>query len=153
MKKAIAVFITFILAFCLAACSSNAPDDKSDITGVSVTDSGNVSVTFRVPDGMTVEDVLGSGIGKENIFYVSNVVGNSNGVYIYWYSVDNGGIVSCNGDIYRYGPKATVSHTTGVSAPPNWVMIYSTPSDDEIFNPEDAEKLSEEYGINLLFEK
>ena len=32
-------------------------------------------------------------------------------------------------------------------------MIYSTPSDDEIFNPEDAEKLSEEYGINLLFEK
>lgn len=150
MKKVSVIIIIIITMFLTVACTSNS-SENSGIQGVNVRDSGEVSVTFKVPDGMTVENVLGSEIGDENTFYVSNVTGNANGFYVYWYRVNSGGIVSCRDNIYRYGPEATVSFTTGVSAPPNWVLLLTQPSDDEVFNPEDAEKLAEKYGINLNF--
>ncbi len=150
MKKAAVIILSLILILSLVACTFDS-SENSGIQGVNITSSGEVSVTFKVPDGMSVEDVLGSGIGDENVFYVSSVTKNTNEFYVYWYKVNSGGILSRRGDIYRYGPEASVSFTTGVSAPPNWVLLLTKPSDDEIFNPEDTEKLAEKYGINLNF--
>ncbi len=56
-----------LFAFMLTACRSN------KIQGVEEMDSGEVSVTFQVPEGMTLEEVLGCEIGSENIAYSTNV--------------------------------------------------------------------------------
>lgn len=150
MNKFIAITLAFMLMFSFSACQSKQEND-SGIQGVTVTNSGQVAVTFNVPNGKTVEEVIGSNIGNENTFYVSYATGNSNSFYVYWYKVESGGILSKNGDVYRYGPEASTSYATGVSAPPNWVLILSKPSDDEIFNPNDSELLAEKYGIYLNF--
>ncbi len=149
MKKitnCILVLAMLILTAFLTGCDSS----NNDIQGVTVTESGEVAVTFKLPSTKKVEDVIGSEIGDENIFYVTDVTGSTNkGSYAYWYSVDNGGILSKNGSIYRYSPDASVSHATGVAAPPSWVMLYKTPSEDEILDPNDVELLKEQYGIEL----
>ena len=46
---------------------------------------------------------------------------------------------------------AGVTRATGVFSPPPWLMLTSLPSENEIFNPEDSQKLEEKYGIKLNF--
>ncbi len=149
MKKIILCMLslTFVF-FCFAGCN----DNSNKIPGVYVNDNGDVAVTFTVPSGKTVQEVIDSEIGEENTVFVSSVTDSINkGSYTYWYRVDNGGILSKCGNVYRYAPTAAVSYKTGVSAPPGWAMLYKTPSEDEIFNPNDAELLAERYGIKLYF--
>lgn len=149
MKKIIfcMLSLTFVL-FCFAGCN----DNSNKIPGVYVNDDGNVSVTFTVPNGKTVQEVIDSEIGKENTFLVSSVTESlNNGNYTYWYKVDSGGILSKCNNVYRYAPTAAVSFKTGVSSPPSWAMLYKTPPKDEIFNPNDTELLAERYGIKLYF--
>ncbi len=149
MKKIIfcMLSLTFVL-FCFAGCNNN----PNKIPGVYVNDNEDVTVTFTVPNGKTVQEVIGSEVGEENTFLVSSVTDSiNNGSYTYWYKVDNGGILSKRGNVYRYAPTAAVSYKTGVSSPPGWAMLYKTPSEDEIFNPNDAELLAERYGIKLYF--
>ena len=69
------------------------------------------------------------------------------------YEVDNGGIISKRGNIYRYGPgaKTVYQKITNNFTPPAWVMLYEIPSQDNLFNPTDVEKLQEKYGIKLSF--
>lgn len=105
-----------------------------------------------VPEGKNVEDVLGCGIGKENIAFVSSLENSSQEYNIYWYEVANGGILSRIENVYRYAPEATLSMTTGVLAPPGWAMLYSVPSEEKVLRPEDAKILSEKYGIHLYFD-
>lgn len=69
------------------------------------------------------------------------------------YEVDNGGIISKRGNIYRYGPGAKTEYQkiTNNFIPPAWVMLYELPSQENLFNPTDVEKLQEKYGIKLSF--
>lgn len=149
MKKIIICMLSLIFVlFCFSGCD----DNSNKISGVYVNDNGNVAITFTVPNGKTVQEIIGSEIGKENTFFISSVTEDINkGSYTYWYKVDNGGILSKCGNVYRYAPTAAVSFKTGVSAPPSWAMLYKTPSEDEIFNPDNAELLAESYGIKLYF--
>lgn len=139
----------FIFVFSLCSCSSGSKTD-SGIQGVSVNDSGDVTVTFRT-SGKGIEEVIGSKLGDKNTFYVSSVTGETGGFYVDWYHVDSGGIISERDSIYRYCPTATVSSVTGTASPPNWVLIMSIPSEDEIFKPSDAGTLAEKYGITLNY--
>lgn len=41
---------------------------------------------------------------------------------------------------------------TGVWSPPAWLLLTDIPTDDKILNPEDAEKIKENYDIQLNFE-
>lgn len=147
MKKLITVLMTAFMVSILTGCGS----DK--IQGVNVRDSGEVTVTFTVPEGMSVEEVLGSEIGTETAANITSITttGTSNNGFCYWCKVSSGGILCRKGDVYRYGPDAEVSRLTGAWSPPAWVMLTSTPSKDEIFDPDDAQKLEEKYGIKLNF--
>lgn len=135
----------------ISACGMPATDS---FPGVEVRDSGEVAVTFELPEDRTLEEVLGSELGTKNTFSITTISdgSSSDGGFVYWYKVQTGGIVSQKGDICCYSPEAETSTMTGVEAPPAWVMVYSIPSDDELFNPKDVEKLSEEYGIELNLE-
>lgn len=149
MKKVISIIMSLLVVLSLCACSSDSQTD-SGIQGVSVRESGDVTVTFRTA-GKGIEEVIGSKLGKKNTFYVSSVTDNSGGFYVDWYHVESGGIISKRDGIYRYCPTATVSSATGTTSPPNWVLIMSMPSEDDIFKPEDADILLEQYGITLNY--
>lgn len=145
-----------VLAFCLLsalfsisciACSSS----QGELQGVTVSDSGAVAVTFRLPDGKELEDVLGSEVGVENTAYVSNAEQPSQGKFVYWYAVGSGGIVSRYEDVYRYSPTAELSSATGVSSPPAYAMLYFEPKESDILKWEDSEELAKRYGIVLRF--
>ena len=145
------VFFIMSVLLCLSGCGKT-DIQKKDLQGVSVTEQGKVAVTFTVPEGKDVEDVLGCEIGKENIAFVSSLENSSQEYNIYWYEVANGGILSRLDNVYRYAPEATLSMTTGVLAPPGWAMLYSVPSEEDVFRQEDTKILSEKYGINLYFD-
>lgn len=147
MKKLIIFILIPGILFYFTGCRNN-----DEIQGVSVLDSGEVSVTFTVPDGMTVEDVLGSEIGEEHTVCITNANSSTQENFTHWYTVSAGGILSRFDDIYRYGPDAEISQATGTATPQTWVMLYSAPSDDEIFKPEDTDLLAEKYGIHLYFD-
>lgn len=137
---AIVLVISMSIA-CLTACSQQ----QKDLQGVNATDSESVAVTFKVPEGLTVEDVLGSKIGGENTMVVGEAT------FVYWYHVANGGILSRNGAVYRYAPNAEESYVTGVAAPPAYAMLYNVPDSSGIFDPADSGELAERYGIHLYF--
>ena len=61
--------------------------------------------------------------------------------------------LSKKGNIYRYGPNAELGYEkiTNDLRPPNWLILVKTPSDEDLFDPEDAEKLEEKYGVKLSF--
>lgn len=149
MKKLIASIFSVLILFSLCSCSSDSKKG-SDIQGVSISDSGDVTVTFRT-NGKGIEDVLGSELSDKNTFYVSWATDSGSGFYVYWYYVEGGGIVSERDGIYRYSPTAEVSRTTGTVSPPNSVLILSKPSEDEILKAEDAGALAEKYGIILNY--
>lgn len=146
MKKIRFVAIMILIIFCVLACG------KEEIQGVSVTESGQIAVTFVVPEGMTVEDVLKSKIGSENTMHFSYMDSSNREGFFYWYEVENGGILSRFDHVYRYAPQASPSSATGVSAPPAWATINSIPSDGEIFKVEDTQLLKEKYGVDLYFD-
>lgn len=146
----VCIVLFSITVICFTSCGKN--NKNENLQGVTVNDSGQVAVTFVVPDGRTVEDVLGCEIGSENTVIISDLEkSSSTAKHAFWYTVSSGGILSRFGDVYCYGPEATTSNTTGVTAPPGWIMLYSEPSEDAIFNPEDADALKEKYGIQLYF--
>ena len=141
------ILVTFVM-ISFSACVVK-ENTGTGIQGVEVTESGIAYVTFRVPDGTSVESILGSAIGSQNTIYYSGLTSNSQSGYAYWYRVDSGGLLSRIDNIYRYAPKAATSRLTGVESPPNWLILFSTPSEDEIFKPEDTKKLEDKYGIHL----
>lgn len=150
VKRIRKISITAIIILLLSVCGGCGADK---IQGVVERDSGEIAVTFTVPDGMSVEEVLGSKIGVENSMNITKITssGTSSGGFGYWYTVDKGGILCRKGDVYRYGPTAEVTRATGVLSPPPWLMLTSSPSENEIFNPEDSQVLEEKYGIKLNF--
>lgn len=150
MKRLRNISILSIIILIVSACGGCGSDK---IQGVIERDSGEVVVTFTVPEGMSIEDVLESDIGEEIPINITSITssGTSNEGFCYWYTVSNGGILCRKGDVYRYGPTAEATRATGVLSPPAWVMLTSLPSENEIFNPEDSQKLEEKYGIKLNF--
>lgn len=152
-KKAIKIlFLTTILF--IAICFSGCSDEKSsDIQGVDFSETGKIAITFRVPDGMTVEEVIGSELGTKNKAAITNISqsGTTTNSFMEWYKVENGGLLSCSGDIYRYGPDSTLVSIGPNSTLPAILVIRETPPEDEIFNPDNVEKLYEKYGISLNF--
>lgn len=143
MKKSVISSLLLASALILPACGSS-----DNMSGVSVSDSGSVVVTFTVPDGMTVEEVIGSSLGDEHQMAISSASGEGGGMMT-WYEVESGGLICKYEDYYRYGPDAEVTRATGVEAPGGGTMIASVP--EEVFDPENADKLAEEYNIELNF--
>lgn len=147
-KKVSTIFFAMLLALtiCLSGCSD-------EIQGVDFSESGKIAITFRVPSGMTVEEVIGSELGSKTKAAVTTVdkSGNTSNGYMEYYEVEKGGLLSCYGDIYRYSPDSTLLSIGGTSQLPAIMVIRETPSEDKIFNPADADKLKEKYGIDLFF--
>lgn len=145
------LFSAIILAITisLTGCSQGS---SSSIQGVTFSDSGKIAVTFKVPDGMTVEDVIGSELGSKNTVQVTTIgsSGQSAGIMT-WYKVEKGGLISNVGDVYRYGPDSELVFVVSSYSLPALMVIREMPSDDELFNPSDTERLKEEYGISLNF--
>lgn len=151
MKKKLLIFGLAIIMFIVSSCGLFGSDE---IQGVTVTDSGNVTVTFTVPENMTIGEVLGSEIGEETPINITDLSESrlSKG-FCYVSKVDIGGLVCRYGNIYRYGPNAEYERSLGLNLSPSpWVLITSSPSDDAIFNPKDSQKLEEKHGIKLNFE-
>ncbi len=151
MKKTLSIFLIAMSIFLLSACEMSGSDE---IQGVTVRESGDVAVTFTIPEEMDVEEVLGCEVGEETAMNTSVITntGMSNGGFCYWCEVSNGGILCRKGDVYRYCPTAEASRMTGVWSPPAWLLLTDIPTDDKILNPEDAEKIKENYDIQLNFE-
>ena len=138
------------------ACGSSTENmNRSKIQGVSISDEGDITVTFEVSSGQSIEEILDSKLGEENTVVVSGADEDLNKTkMVYWYEVETGGIVTRVDNIYRFGPEAEVTDKAGgVSGPPTWVMVYSVPEEDELFQTKDSKKLADEYGINLNFSK
>lgn len=150
MKRLRNIFITVFIVLSLSVCEGCR---TNKIQGVVESDSGEVAVTFTVPEGMDVEDVLGSDIGEENPMNITSIAnsGTSNEGFCYWYTVADGGILCRKGDVYRYSPTAEAIRVAGALSPPAWVMLTSSPSNDELFSQEDSQKLEEKYEIKLNF--
>lgn len=148
-KKRIAIMGIIAIMWSFSGCSS----DK--MKGVSLSESGELrAVTFELPEGKEIEEVLGSEIGSENTIHVTTIGKDEmKEDFIYWYKVNSGGIVSKKGNIYRYGPNAELGYEkiTNDLRPPNWLILVKTPSDEDLFDPEDAEKLEKKYGVKLSF--
>lgn len=147
----IIIAVTISFSGCSEEKSSGAQD--SGIQGVEFSETGKITVTFRVPDGMTVEDVIGSELGTKTKAAVTAIdkSGGTSNSFMEYYKVEKGGLLSCYGDIYRYGPDSTLVSIGPTSQLPAIFVITETPPESEIFNPADAEKLKEKYGINLNF--
>lgn len=148
--KTILFTIVLALTIFLTGCSD---EKSSDIQGVKFSETGKIAITFRVPEGMTVEEVIGSELGSKTKAAVTviNQSGYTSNSFMEYYKVENGGLLSHYGDIYRYCPESTLVYIGSISQLPAIMVIRETPSEDEIFNPADAEKLKEKYGISLNF--
>ena len=72
MKKKLLIFGLAIIMFIVSSCGLFGSDE---IQGVTVTDSGNVTVTFTVPENMTIGEVLGSEIGEETPINITDLPG------------------------------------------------------------------------------
>ncbi|MGN0398996.1 MAG: hypothetical protein ACI4EO_02595 [Blautia sp.] len=67
MKKIIAIIGIIAIMWSFVGCSS----DK--MQGGSLSESGEfMSVTFKLPEGKEIEDVLGCGIGSQNTIQVTS---------------------------------------------------------------------------------
>ena len=101
VKRIRKISITAIIILLLLVCGGCGADK---LQGVVERDSGEIAITFTVPDGMSVEEVLGSKIGVENSMNITKITssGTSSGGFGYWYTVDKGGILCRKGDVYRY---------------------------------------------------
>lgn len=146
--------LLFTIIIAITICFSGCSDEKSSgIQGVEFSETGKIAITFRVPDGMTVEEVIGSELGSKTKAAVTSIdqSGYTSNSFMEYYKVEKGGLLSCSGDIYRYGPESTLVSIGSTSQLPAILVIRETPSEDEIFNPDDAEKLKEKYGISLNF--
>ena len=117
--------------------------------GVVIENDEVYSVTFELPKGESIEEVLGSELGSEHQMAIT--FGNDTSIS-YWYVVENGGLLSRYGNYYRYGPTAEIVDATGVSSPPAGIMLHNAPDQEDLFDPEDADILSEKYGISLNFD-
>lgn len=145
MKLLKSILLTIIIIINLAACGMEGKNQNT-LQGVSVTEDGKAAVTFTIPEGKTVEDVLGCDIKGNNEIYIYGKGGS-----IDWYTVEKGGILSEYGKVYKYAPEAEVPDYPGFDSPPVWALLLEMPEENEIFDPGDAKKLSEEYGIDLYF--
>ena len=134
----------------LSGCSVFSGPASETIPGV-VTENDEVySITFELPEGESIEEVLGSEVGSEHQMAIT--FGNDTSIS-YWYVVENGGLLSRYGNYYRYGPTAEIVDETGVSSPPAGIILQNTPDQEDLFDPEDVNLLSEKYGISLNFDE
>lgn len=78
MKKTLSIFLIAMSIFLLSACEMSGSDE---IQGVTVRESGDVAVTFTIPEEMDVEEVLGCEVGEETAMNTSVITntGMSNG--------------------------------------------------------------------------
>lgn len=146
--KVLKVFLCLLLSIGLSACSrseavNSTSTNSSTLSGVYLTKNGDVTVYFEIPHGMDIEDVLGQHTSKEHKISINGEK------IIEWRTVQSGGTVCISGDRALYAPTATVSNVSG-STPPSWALLTGI-EDLEPLDPADAEKLAEEYGIQLYF--
>ena len=146
--KRIKYLIILATIVVLSGCSIVSELASETIPGVVIENDEVYSVTFELPEGETIEEVLGSELGSEHQMAIT--FGNDTSIS-YWYVVENGGLLSRYGNYYRYGPTAKIVDVTGVSSPPAGVILQNAPDQEDLFNPEDADILSEKYGISLNF--
>ncbi|MBC5687771.1 hypothetical protein H8S37_02315 [Mediterraneibacter sp. NSJ-55] len=75
----------------LTACGGNSggTGGEESIQGVDVTEDGEVSVTFKIPKGLSAAEVLGCRIGPENVMHVTDVEKEqlSESRTVYWYEL------------------------------------------------------------------
>ena len=133
----------------LSGCSIVSEPVSETMPGVVIENDEVYSVTFELPEGESIEEVLGSELGSEHQMAIT--FGNDTSIS-YWYVVENGGLLSRYGNYYRYGPTAEIVDATGVSSPPAGIMLHNAPDQEDLFDPEDADILSEKYGISLNFD-
>lgn len=152
-KRMIWCAILTLLFGMLTACGGN-------LQGVSYAESGEVMVTFRLPEGKGLRKTLGSELGEERQLRIAQPgdnPGDSRVSIVKWREVDNGGIVCSYGDLYCYSPEAEPSSMPGTIefvAPTwmTWPLVFGNVTEDEILRPEDADLLQERYGIQLDLE-
>lgn len=141
------ILITMMM---LSGCSVFSESDSENIPGVVIENDEVYSITFELPEGESIEEVLGSEVGSEHQMAIT--FGNDTSIS-YWYVVENGGLLSRYGNYYRYGPTAEIVDATGVSSPPAGIILQNAPDQEDLFDPEDVDLLSEKYGISLNFDE
>ena len=142
-------YLILAITVVLSGCSIVSEPVSETMPGVVIENDEVYSVTFELPEGESIEEVLGSELGSEHQMAIT--FGNDTSIS-YWYVVENGGLLSRYGNYYRYGPTAEIVDATGVSSPPAGIMLHNAPDPEDLFDPEDADILSEKYGISLNFD-
>ena len=142
-------YLILAITVVLSGCSIVSEPVSETMPGVVIENDEVYSVTFELPEGESIEEVLGSELGSEHQMAIT--FGNDTSIS-YWYVVENGGLLSRYGNYYRYGPTAERVDATGVSSPPAGIMLHNAPDQEDLFDPEDADILSEKYGISLNFD-
>ncbi len=118
----------------IGAANSLKKKTAKKIEGIEVLDSGDVVITFRVPDGLTIERVLNSNLGS--------VTQNSiNGEYVIRSApVKSGGEIFWLNGIYEYYPSGTNK------------IVYERPGRNGVLDPKNMDLLEETYGIKLYLD-
>lgn len=142
-------YLILAITVVLSGCSIVSEPVSETMPGVVIENDEVYSVTFELSEGESIEEVLGSELGSEHQMAIA--FGNDTSIS-YWYVVENGGLLSRYGNYYRYGPTAEIVDATGVSSPPAGIMLHNAPDQEDLFDPEDADILSEKYGISLNFD-
>lgn len=142
-------YLILAITVVLSGCSIVSEPVSETMPGVVIENDEVYSVTFELREGESIEEVLGSELGSEHQMAIT--FGNDTSIS-YWYVVENGGLLSRYGNYYRYGPTAEIVDATGVSSPPAGIMLHNAPDQEDLFDPEDADILSEKYGISLNFD-
>lgn len=142
-------YLILAITVVLSGCSIVSEPVSETMPGVVIENDEVYSVTFELPEGESIEEVLGSELGSEHQMAIT--FGNDTSIS-YWHVVENGGLLSRYGNYYRYGPTAEIVDATGVSSPPAGIMLHNAPDQEDLFDPEDADILSEKYGISLNFD-
>lgn len=142
-------YLILAITVVLSGCSIVSEPVSETMPGVVIENDEVYSVTFELSEGESIEEVLGSELGSEHQMAIT--FGNDTSIS-YWYVVENGGLLSRYGNYYRYGPTAEIVDATGVSSPPAGIMLHNAPDQEDLFDPEDADILSEKYGISLNFD-
>ena len=124
----------------LSGCFGSSSDE---LKGVGVTDSGTVYVTFRLPDGKTLSDVLGQSVSEDNVTIINDLNGGQSSVH--WSHVGDG-LVVWNGSYCCYSPTAGTVTLGSTTTPPAYMLMSGS---IECLDSADVGELAERYGITL----
>ena len=98
-------YLILAITVVLSGCSIVYEPVSETMPGVVIENDEVYSVTFELPEGESIEEVLGSELGSEHQMAIT--FGNDTSIS-YWYVVENGGLLSRYGNYYRYGPTAEI---------------------------------------------